>query len=116
MKICVWKAIGDVPTSHAYMARFLTEKGFTPVFCTAKTEEEVVAKAKAFWDAESAKAQGRTVAGRPAPRGTADAVIDRFGKPDPVEHVEAPVAPSADHRAANPIVGEPAFDLEDLLS
>lgn len=35
MKICVWKASDDVPTAHAYLARFLTKDGFTPVFVTA---------------------------------------------------------------------------------
>ena len=82
MKIIVWKAEPDAPTSHAYLARFLTDKGFLPVFCTAKTEVEVRAKAQAFWDAETTKAAGRKIG---KPRTTTDAIIERMGKPDPVE-------------------------------
>jgi hypothetical protein len=82
MKILTWQASDDAPTAHRWLARFLTDKGFLPVFCTAKTEAEVIAKAQAFWDSETdkwAKRDGRK------PASTADSIIERVGQPDPVE-------------------------------
>lgn len=81
MKIVTWHS-ETAPSSQAWIARFLDGKRFLPTMATASTEEGVIAKAQAFWDAELARFAAR---GGRKPATVADAIIERNGKPDPVD-------------------------------
>lgn len=90
MKIITYHS-PDAPEHHRWLARFQSGKGFMPVFCTAATEDAVIAKAQAFWDAETAKAQGRMVGKHHRPQATEDRIVETVGQPDPVEKGDAPL-------------------------
>lgn len=81
MKIVTWHS-ATAPASQAWIARFLDGKRFLSTMATASTEEGVIAKAQAFWDAELARLAAR---GGRKPATVADAIIERIGKPDPVD-------------------------------
>lgn len=81
MKIVTWHS-ETAPASQAWIARFLDGKRFLPTMATASTEAGVIAKAQAFWDAELARFAAR---GGRKPATVADAIIERNGKPDPVD-------------------------------
>ena len=51
---------GPINTTQ-WIAFFVGPKGFLPVYVTGNTEAEVTAKAREFWERESAKATERGV-------------------------------------------------------
>lgn len=81
MKIATWQS-ADAPPSQRWIARFLDGKRFLPTFISAATEDGVIQAAQAFWDSEVERLSLRK--GR-KPATVADAIIERQGKPDPVE-------------------------------
>lgn len=114
MKIVTWAPTGDTPASQAWLARILVGRHFLPVLIGAATEDDVRRKAQAFWDEETAKYARRS--GR-KPATVADAVIERVGRPDPVEPFDStPRAMSTIPVPRSPTPSPPpAEDFLDLL-
>lgn len=127
MKILTWGG-DNVPPTHAWCARFQVGKSILPAIIYAATEEAVIAKAQAFWDAETEKARNRMVGKHRRPQTTEERINER-GQPETVEEADAPSPDgvgSADggldenglipgNKGARPVATPTNDDLDDLL-